>query len=68
MLLIVQKIITLSLSTVKLYTCQWPGVILQQFSSIGVLTVATGRFRLALVSRPLSREHACSKQFMWLAV
>ena len=65
MLLIVQKIITLSLSTVKLYTCQWQGVILQQFSSIAV---ATGRFRLALVSRPLSREHACSKQFMWLAV
>ena len=38
MLLIVQKIIILSSSTVKLYTCQWPGVIPQLYSSFRVLT------------------------------
>ena len=39
MLLIVQKIIILSSSTVKLYTCQWPGVIPQLYSSFRVLTL-----------------------------
>ena len=38
MLLIVQKIIILSLLTVKLYTCQWPGVVPQLYSSFRVLT------------------------------
>ena len=42
MLLIVQKIIILSSSTVKLYTCQRPGVIPQLYSSFRVLTLIMG--------------------------
>ena len=66
MLLIVQKIITLSLLTVKLYTCQWPGVIPQLYSSFRVLTYVTEKAQKRIFSLlQLKRLSVSTAQKIW---